>query len=365
MSNNPLIVGLGERSYPIVIGSNMMAELGGELRRINFPRNLAVVSNSTVADLYFEAVRSSLAAAGFKVTLLLIGDGEEFKTLQTLEGVVGQLISGNFDRGCGLLALGGGVVGDLTGFAAAIYLRGVPFVQVPTTLLAQVDSSVGGKTAVNHTLGKNLIGAFYQPRLVYIDVATLHTLPQREFAAGLAEVVKYGVIRDLDYLQWLSAQRISIMEQSPAALIQLVKRSCKIKADVVEIDEKESSLRAILNYGHTFGHAVETLSGYGVVRHGEAVAMGMLVAASAAVELGLCREGELAILRNLLNSFQLPVTIPPFGLHDMLQVMARDKKVKDGVLRLILNRGLGDCEIRDIDHPEPLLHAALARLQAL
>ena len=364
MVNEQLIVGLRERSYPIVIGSDIMAGLGAGLSRINFPRKVAVVSNPTVADLYFEAVRSSLEAEGFTVTLLLIGDGEEFKTLQTLETVVGQLIAGNFDRGCGLLALGGGVVGDLAGFAAAIYLRGVPFVQVPTTLLAQVDSSVGGKTAVNHPLGKNLIGAFYQPRLVYIDVATLLTLPPREFSAGLAEVVKYGVIRDLDYLQWLSAERRRIMEQNPDVMIPLVKRSCQIKADVVEIDEKESSLRAILNFGHTFGHAVETLSGYGVVRHGEAVAIGMVVAAAAATELGLCREEDLATLRKLLASFQLPITLPPLGLSDILEVMARDKKVKNGVLRLILNRGLGDCEIRDIVHPEPLLQAALARLQA-
>ena len=360
-----LNVGLGDRSYPIFIGSEVLAGLGGELARCGFPRRIAVVSNPTVAEIYASPVLASLRQAGFLPDLISIGDGEEFKTLETLESIYRQLIELGFDRGSGMLALGGGVVGDITGFAAATYLRGVPFVQVPTTLLAQVDSSVGGKTAVNHPLGKNLIGAFYQPALVYIDVATLGTLPRREFAAGLAEVVKYGVIRDRAFLQWLSDQRQAIMQQASEPLVALVKRSCQIKADVVEIDEKEGSLRAILNFGHTYGHAVETLAGYGKVRHGEAVAIGMLVAASCAAELGMCRDEEIVALQELLQAFQLPVALPALPLADVLQVMARDKKVKNGVLRLVLNQGLGDCAVRDIDRPEPLIEAALGRLRSL
>jgi 3-dehydroquinate synthase len=365
MHTEQLTVGLGERSYPILIGSGILGRVGEELSRLAFPRRIAVISNPTVATLFGEKLLGSLTAAGFQTELISIGDGEEFKSLQTLEEIFGELIRRGFDRGSGMLALGGGVVGDITGFAAATYLRGVPFVQVPTTLLAQVDSSVGGKTAVNHPLGKNLIGAFYQPRLVHIDVATLETLPQREFAAGLAEVVKYGVIADREFFQWLSRERQSVMAQVPEVLVSLVKRSCQIKANVVESDEKEHSLRAILNFGHTYGHAVETLSGYGKVRHGEAVALGMLVAASCAAELGLCRTEEIAAIRDLLQAFRLPVRLPDLPLDAVLEVMARDKKVKNGVLRLILNRGLGGCEIRDIAEPRPLLHAALARLEGL
>jgi len=365
MHTEQLTVGLGERSYPILIGSGILGRVGEELSRLAFPHRIAVISNSTVTTLYGEELLGSLAAAGFQAELISIGDGEKFKSLQTLEDIFGQLIRRGFDRGSGMLALGGGVVGDITGFAAATYLRGVPFVQVPTTLLAQVDSSVGGKTAVNHPLGKNLIGAFYQPQLVHIDVATLETLPQREFAAGLAEVVKYGVIADREFFQWLSRERQAIMAQVPEVLVALVKRSCQIKANVVENDEKEHSLRAILNFGHTYGHTVETLSGYGTVRHGEAVALGMLVAASCAAELGLCRNEEIAAIRDLLQAFRLPVRLPDLPLDAVLEVMARDKKVKNGVLRLILNRALGDCEICDIAEPRPLLHAALARLEGL
>jgi 3-dehydroquinate synthase len=365
MGNERLVVGLGERSYPILIGSDILSGLGEELRRLEFPRRVAVVSNPTVTALYGEKVLANLAAKDFRAELITIGDGEEFKSLQTLEEIFSQLIRLGFDRGSGMLALGGGVVGDITGFAASTYLRGVPFVQVPTTLLAQVDSSVGGKTAVNHPLGKNLIGAFYQPRLVHIDVATLHTLPEREYAAGLAEIVKYGVIRDREFFRWLATHRQAVMDQAPEALITLVKRSCQIKADVVEIDEKESSLRAILNFGHTYGHAVETLSGYGVVRHGEAVAIGMVVAAAVAAELGLCRNEDIVAIRDLLSAFGLPVQLPDLPLGSVLEVMARDKKVKGGVLRLVLNRGLGDCLIRDIVEPESLLQNSFIRLKSL
>jgi 3-dehydroquinate synthase len=365
MAEHRLSVDLGERSYPIVIGAGILALIGKELKSLNFPRKVAVVTNSTVAGLYGEQLRTALEEAEFRLRFITIPDGEEYKTLVTLDTIFEELIRHGFDRSSGLLALGGGVVGDITGFAAATYLRGIPFAQVPTTLLAQVDSSVGGKTAVNHALGKNLVGAFYQPALVLADVATLATLPDREYAAGLAEVVKYGVIRDKAFFHWLQNHLEELRLRSPAALVTVVMRSCHIKADVVEIDEKESSLRAILNFGHSYGHAVETLSGYGTVRHGEAVALGMLVAAAVSRELGLCRQDELLALRDLLRDLGLPVNLPDLPLNPVFEVMARDKKVKDGVLRLIVNCGLGDCQIREIAEPKPLLAAALTRLAAL
>ena len=357
-----LWVGLGERSYPIWIGAGILPQLPAALAKVEFPRRLAVVSNPTVAGLYAEPLLSQLRAAGYQPGLIELPDGEEFKTLETLNQLFEALIRGNYDRHCGLLALGGGVIGDMVGFAAATFLRGVPFVQVPTTLLAQVDSSVGGKTAVNHPLGKNLIGAFYQPRHVHIDVDTLKTLPAREFAAGLAEVVKYGVICDRDFFFWLAQHGHALGALEPAALATAVKRSCQIKANVVESDEKESSLRAILNYGHTFGHAVETLCGYGQFRHGEAVAIGMVVAAELSRRLGRCTSADVAAIRSLLVSFNLPVCPPSFSLGAYLEAMGRDKKVKDGRLRFILNLGIGDCEITDITDPEPLFAAILQDL---
>jgi len=365
MPTERLMVGLGERSYPVVIGEGTLARVGAELGEREFPRRVAVVTNPTVAEFYERPLRASLESHGFEPSFIVIGDGEEFKNLGTLDTIFEALIKGGFDRGCGLIALGGGVVGDITGFAAATYLRGVPFAQVPTTLLAQVDSSVGGKTAVNHPLGKNLIGAFYQPRLVLIDVATLQTLPAREYSAGLAEVVKYGVIRDREFFRWLETNRMLVARRDPEVLVAMVKKSCQIKADVVEIDEKESNLRAILNFGHTFGHAVETLTGYGTVRHGEAVSIGMLVAASAAWELDLCTRRDVIDLRGLLAAFDLPVRVPDLPLKTVLEVIARDKKVSGGVLRLVLNRGLGDCLIRDVGEPQSLLQAALGRLADL
>ena len=357
-----LFVGLGDRSYPIRIGSDILNQAGGALMSVAFPRRLAVVANPKVGALYAEPLLAALGAAGYRAELLLLPDGEEYKTLETLNQLYEMLIRGNYDRHCGLVALGGGVIGDLVGFAAATYLRGVPFVQVPTTLLAQVDSSVGGKTGVNHPLGKNLIGAFYQPQLVLIDVATLKTLPPRELAAGLAEVVKYGVICDRDFFAWLQQQAPALLALDRAALERAVKRSCQIKANVVESDEKESSLRAILNYGHTFGHAVETLAGYGRFRHGEAVAVGMVVAAQLSCRLGRCTAADVAAIRSLLESFQLPVCPPALPLADYLEAMGRDKKVKDGRLRFILNLGIGACEITDITDPEPLFAAVLQDL---
>lgn len=357
-----LTVGLEERSYPIWIGDNILERTGEALQAVAFPRKVAVVTNPTVQKLYGEQLLDTLGRSGFAASTVTIPDGEEYKTLGTLGSIYDTLIGRGFDRSSGLIALGGGVVGDITGFAAATFLRGIPFAQVPTTLLAQVDSSVGGKTAVNHRLGKNLIGAFYQPVHVHIDVATLATLPPREFAAGMAEVVKYGIIRDRSFFDWLGAHGAALQRLEREALVHAVKRSCQIKANVVEVDEKESSLRAILNYGHTFGHAVETLAGYGEIRHGEAVAIGMVVVAMVSRELGLCSSEDVEAIRSLLSTFALPVAPPSFPLDAYLDAMGRDKKVKEGVLRLVLNRGIGDCLVEQVRSPEPLFASVLPQL---
>jgi 3-dehydroquinate synthase len=355
-----LYVGLGERSYPIWIGEGILEQLGSALDEVKFPRKVALVTNPTVAAYYRETVTATLADSGYQTSVIEIPDGEEFKTLQTLETIYDALIRGGFDRFSGMLALGGGVVGDITGYAAATYLRGIPFVQVPTSLLAQVDSSVGGKTAVNHPLGKNLIGSFYQPRHVHIDVATLRTLPSREFAAGMAEVIKYGIVRDRSFFDWLDTHRESLLSLDAQSLIHAVMKSCQIKANVVEIDEKESSLRAILNYGHTFGHAIETLQGYGVVIHGEAVAIGMVVAARLSQYVGLGSASDSAAICALLKSYNLPVIPPTHPLDDYLAAMGRDKKVKQGKLHFVLNHSIGDCSIHEIDSPESVFKEILS-----
>jgi 3-dehydroquinate synthase len=352
-------VGLGARSYPIWIGRNQLANLTAALDDVAFPRRVGVVTNPTVGALYGEQLIAALRTGQREVNVVQIPDGEQYKTLATLEQLYDTLIDWRFDRYCGLLALGGGVIGDLTGFAAATYLRGIPFVQVPTTLLAQVDSSVGGKTGVNHPQGKNLIGAFYQPRHVHIDVTVLQTLPPREYAAGLAEVVKYGVIRDAAFFAWLESERETLAARDLEALEHAVMRSCQIKADVVESDENEQGLRAILNYGHTFGHAVETLAGYGVIRHGEAVAIGMVMAARSAARSGLGSERDVARLSLLLRGFGLPVEPPQFPAEDYLAVMRHDKKSREGGIRLVLNHGIGAADLHQVESPEALLHELL------
>lgn len=332
---------LGSRSYSIHVGSGLLSGIGERLQQIHFPHQVAVVSNQLVADLYAELVILSLKQAGYDPRLILVPDGEDYKNLATLELIYDQLIDQRFDRGCGLLALGGGVIGDMAGFAAATFLRGIPFVQVPTTLLSQVDSSVGGKTAVNHHKGKNLIGSFYQPQLVVIDVATLQTLDPREVSAGLAEVIKYGVIRDADFFVWLEKHQKLLRQQDPEALIYAIKKSCQIKADIVEIDERESSIRAHLNFGHTFGHAIENLAGYGQWKHGEAVAVGMVVAAKISLAKGLCCEDDVSRLIRLLRAVDLPIEPPAFTLAAYVDAMQRDKKVKHGALTMVLNQGIG------------------------
>ena len=352
-------VGLEHNTYPILIGQGILPDLGEALNSISFPRKVAVISNELVFSLYGEVVQRTLTEAGYTVTIILIGDGEEYKTLTTLASVYDQLIINDMDRGCGIIALGGGVVGDLAGYAASSYMRGIACVQVPTTLLAQVDSSVGGKTAVNHPQGKNIIGAFHQPKLVSIDVDVLNTLTEREFLAGFAEVIKYGVIRDVDFFNWLVKHSEQLLNRDPIVLKQAIKTSCQIKADIVEIDEKESGIRAILNFGHTFGHAVETITGYSRFLHGEAVSIGMIVAAKVAEQKGLCSQQDISAITSLLQRFKLPVTPPSFSLEAYVEAMTHDKKVKDGLLRMVLNCGIGQCEIVDVVSPKTVLKPVL------
>lgn len=346
-----LNVGLGDRSYPIWIGAGILKRLPEMLAAAGFPKKIGIVSNPKISDLYAAQVLELLQANGYHVDLIEVPDGEEYKSLDIFNQVITTLIEKNYDRKSGLIALGGGVIGDLTGYVAASYLRGIPFVQVPTTLLSQVDSSVGGKTAVNHCLGKNLIGAFYQPQGVLIDVHTLKTLEPREFASGIAEVIKYGVIRDGGFFDWLNNHSAELVSLQEDALIYAIEKSCQTKANIVENDEKEANLRAILNFGHTFGHAIENLAGYGVIKHGEAVAIGMLVAARISAHKGHCSESDVTAIRDLLIKFALPVVPPNFSLDAYLEAMTRDKKVSGGKLRLILNTGIGDCLIED--EPDP------------
>ena len=352
-------VELGERGYPILIGNGLLDRLGQELLAIDFPRRVAVVTNPTVAEHYADRVLETLEQQGFRPFLLTVPDGERYKDLENLASIYDGLIAHEVDRGCGLIALGGGVIGDMAGFAAATFLRGIPYVQIPTTLLAQVDSSVGGKTAVNHPLGKNLIGAFYQPQLVLIDVDTLSTLDPREVAAGLAEVVKYGMIRDAAFFDWLEAHSERLRGGDAQTLVYAIKRSCQIKAEIVAADEREGSVRAYLNFGHTFGHAIENLSGYGRWKHGEAVAAGMVVAARIAQQRGDCRLEEVERLLALLGSLNLPVFPPDYPLADYVAAMRRDKKVRQGALSLVLNQGIGQVVLEQVTDIEAVFSSVL------
>jgi 3-dehydroquinate synthase len=354
-----ITVGLGDYSYPICIGEGILDQLGACLDLVDFPAKVAVVTNPLIGDLYARTVIDSLTASGRTVTVIRIPDGEEYKSSATLGEIYDTLIEQGFDRSCGMLALGGGVIGDITGYAAATFLRGIPFAQVPTTLLAQVDSSVGGKTGINHPLGKNLIGAFYQPRHVHIDVHVLGTLSEREYASGLAEVIKYGIISDAEFFAWLERNADPLKKRDPAALGHAVMISCQTKSNVVENDEKELGLRAILNYGHTFGHAVEKLAGYGVVKHGEAVAIGMVVAAGISHQCGFCSQEDVSRIRELLARFNLPVAPPEFPVAEYLKVMARDKKVREGKLRFVLNHGIGSVDLHLVEDLEAVLSLLL------
>jgi 3-dehydroquinate synthase len=347
-----LDVDLGERSYPILIGSGLLDD-PAPLREWLAGREVFVVTNTTIAPLFLDRVTSALG--GLRVDTLVIDDGERFKTLATLERIVDALLERRHSRRTTLIALGGGVVGDLTGFAAACYQRGVDFIQIPTTLLAQVDSSIGGKTAVNHPRGKNMIGAFHQPRGVLVDTAVLRTLPERELAAGLAEVIKYGCIRDAGFLGWLEANMPALLAREPQALIHAIRRSCEVKAAVVAADEREGGVRAILNFGHTFGHAIETHTGYCEWLHGEAVAVGMVMAADLSRRLGWIRGAEAARIRALVAAAGLPEVPPPdLGPDAFLDLMAVDKKVVDGRLRLVLLEATGHAVVSGETDPAAL-----------
>lgn len=340
-----LTVDLAERSYPIYIGADLLGQ-HDLLRQHIAGRQVLLVSNQTVAPLYLQKVQNMLGNLHYETVIL--PDGEQYKTLATLETIFDTLLTKRFDRGCTLIALGGGVVGDITGFAAASYQRGVQFIQIPTTLLAQVDSSVGGKTAVNHRLGKNMIGAFYQPACVLADTDTLTTLPRRELSAGLAEVIKYGLIRDLDFFQWLEAHIEDLLAGSAEALSYAIQRSCQHKAEIVNLDEREQGLRALLNLGHTFGHAIEAGLNYQGWLHGEAVATGMVMAADLSTRLGWLEQTDTERLQQLLEKTGLPVRFPEaLTNQELMAAMAVDKKVKDNRLRFILLESLGKAVISD------------------
>jgi 3-dehydroquinate synthase len=341
---------LGERSYPILIGGGLLED-AASFGVVPAAASALIVSNTTVAPLYAHALRTVLANRFRTVHLLELPDGEAHKNLETLNLIFDALLGHGSDRKTVLFALGGGVVGDMTGFAAASYMRGVPFVQVPTTLLAQVDSSVGGKTAINHPLGKNMIGAFYQPQLVLCDLNTLQTLPPRELSAGLAEVIKYGPIYDMAFFDWIESNIEALVARDPAALAHAVKRSCEIKALVVGQDERETGLRAILNFGHTFGHAIESGLGYGEWLHGEAVAAGTVLAAELSARMGMLSSAEVARTRQLLQAAGLPTRAPRWPAERYLELMGHDKKVQAGRLRLVLLRRLGEAFVSaDFSH---------------
>jgi 3-dehydroquinate synthase len=345
-----LTVDLGERSYPIHIGAGILPRLGGWLAAAIPGRRALVVTQPNIDELYGETVRDSLTAAGFAVATHPVPQGESSKCVAEFMGIQDALFAFGADRGTAVVALGGGVIGDLAGFAASTYMRGVPYVQVPTTLLSQVDSSVGGKTAINHPQAKNIIGAFYQPVTVVADTDTLRTLERRELLAGVAEVVKYGVIRDADLFARLERDLAAILALEPAALAPVIHRCCAIKAEVVAADEREGGLRAILNFGHTFGHAVEALSGYGTVLHGEAVAMGMVAAARLAERLGLCSASLSDRIRNLLARAGLPTDYPALPKDGFLTTIGHDKKTVAGQPRYVLPTEIGRVEIRaDVD----------------
>jgi 3-dehydroquinate synthase len=338
-------IDLGDRSYDILIGEGLLDEPS---TYAGLPKSSTalIVTNTTVGPLYAERLQKALAGHHKKVLITELPDGEQYKDWPALNQIFTELLEQAADRKTVLYALGGGVVGDMTGFAAACYMRGVPFVQVPTTLLAQVDSSVGGKTAINHPAGKNMIGAFYQPQRVVCDLATLDTLPQNELLAGLAEVIKYGPIADAEFLAWLEANMDALLQRDRAALRHAIRRSCEIKAWVVGQDEKESGLRAILNYGHTFGHAIEAGMGYGAWLHGEAVGCGMVMAADLSARLGLIDEATSRRIRALIERTGLPVRGPALGADRYIELMQVDKKAEAGEIRFVVIGPLGQASMR-------------------
>ena len=340
-----LLVDLGDRSYPISIGSNLLSDAALFNSAIK-GKKIMIVTNDVVAPLYLEVCKNTLK--DYQIDEVILPDGEQHKNLSTFERILSALLEKKHARDTTIIALGGGVIGDMAGFAAACYQRGIAFIQIPTTLLSQVDSSVGGKTAVNHPLGKNMIGAFYQPQAVIIDIECLKTLPAREFAAGMAEVIKYGIIYDKDFFSWLETNIEAIKLLKPTAIIYMLKRCCAIKAEVVALDEKEHGIRALLNLGHTFGHAIEAEQGYGNWLHGEAVAVGMVLAAETSYVLGLIEHEDVDQIIDLIEAFDLPLTAPPeMQYKHFAEHMQLDKKVLNGQLRLVLPTSVGTSALFD------------------
>ena len=345
---NTLQLDLGERSYPIHIGSGLLDQADLYKKHIKGTFT-AVVTNETVAPLYANKVVKTLESIGQKVKLIVLPDGEAFKTWEVLQKIFDGLLENSADRKTTLVALGGGVIGDMTGFAAACYMRGIKFIQVPTTLLSQVDSSVGGKTGINHPLGKNMVGAFHQPQAVIADLDTLKTLPPEELAAGLAEVIKHGAIADHEFLSWIEKNQDALNNCDPAAMEYAVRRSCEIKSQVVAQDEKEGGIRAVLNFGHTFGHAIEAGMGYGAWLHGQAVGCGMVMAADLSVRVGLLSEAEATRLKKIIQALHLPTQPPKLGVNRFMELMSVDKKAEGGEVRYILLNGLGQAKIQTVD----------------
>ncbi|SHL53234.1 3-dehydroquinate synthase [Nitrosospira sp. Nsp11] len=351
-----------KRSYPIHIGNGVLSH--SEIILDHLPRKrAAIVTNTTVAPLYMEKLRSVLEGQGVATVPIVLPDGEEHKNWRTLNSIFDALLGHRCERSTPIIALGGGVVGDLAGFAAATYLRGVPFIQIPTTLLAQVDSSVGGKTGINHPLGKNMIGAFYQPRVVLADTATLDTLPERELRAGIAEIIKYGLIRDPGFLEWLEQNMAKLLIRDADVLVEAIRRSCVNKAEVVQADERESGGRALLNLGHTFGHAIENAMGYGVWLHGEAVAAGTMLAAELSRRMGMIGEAEVERIRKIYAQAGLSAIAPALGPETYLRLMGLDKKVEGGNMRFILLRHIGEAVLHS-DVPADILTETLVECTA-
>ncbi|MBM4136026.1 MAG: 3-dehydroquinate synthase [Nitrospira sp.] len=339
-------VELGERSYDIAIGFHILDSIGETIKSFGLSPRIAIVSNPTVFSLYGERVLDSVRKAGFNAITITIPDGEGYKDIQWLQHIYDELLKHKLDRSSALIALGGGVIGDITGFAASTYMRGISYIQVPTTLLAQVDSSVGGKTGVNHKLGKNMIGTFWQPRLVWVDTETLKTLPQRELLAGLAEVIKYGVIWDNELFDFLENNRNKILNLDRDAITYIIKRSCEIKAEVVSKDERESGIRSILNYGHTIGHAIETVTEYKRYLHGEAVAIGICLEARLSNMLNFIDMNQVLRIKTLIESYGMPSEIPAdIDINNILTPMQLDKKAVAGELKFILPERIGAVRI--------------------
>ncbi|NOQ77557.1 MAG: 3-dehydroquinate synthase [Methylococcaceae bacterium] len=358
---NTLQVPLADRSYPIYIGNGLLSHAELLKQHIN-GNEVLVVTNTTIAPLYLQSVLDSLAA--YRCESVILPDGEEFKTLEVMNQIFDKLLQSQFSRRVTLIALGGGVIGDMTGFAASSYQRGVPFIQIPTTLLAQVDSSVGGKTAVNHALGKNMIGAFYQPQCVIADTDTLNTLEDRQLSSGLAEVIKYGLINDPDFFAWLEKNMPALRQRDPDILAEAIERSCQDKVDVVAQDELEQGVRALLNLGHTFGHAIETGMGYGNILHGEGVAVGMAMAADLSQRMGWLNQADVMRIKELLIAAGLPVSTPEgMTTEQFMSLMSVDKKVQDGHIRLVLLQGIGEAIISD-DYSAAKLAETLLEFQS-